>query len=806
MNTSLRILHTLLLALVLNFANLSLAQPGSVISHQKISEFEGNFTGTLDDHDNFGVASAGLDDVDGDGVPDLAVGAVGDDDGGTDRGAVYVLFMNADGTVKAQQKISATAGGFTGALDDDAFGRSVAALGDLDGNGVSDLVVGAPLDDDGGADRGAVWILFLNSDGTVLAHQKISATQGGFAGTLSDQNSFGTAVASLDDLDNDGVSDLAVGVIGDDDGGSNHGAVWIIFLNDDGTVKSEQKISDTQGGFLGALTVDDLFGFSVADLGDLDDDNVIDLAVGAVGDDNGGEAQGAVWILFLNADGTVKNHQKINESEGGFSGELTDLDFFGHAAAGAGDLDGDGVGDVAVGAIGDDDGGSERGAAWILFLKSDGTVKAHQKISATQGNFTGALNDGDAFGDLGVAGDLNDDGFLDLAVGAFADDGGGNNRGAVWVLFIDGIKPYVFLANQITLKRTKQSTPSGNVHSNGALTIEKGDPSAYNSNLSAVGKITINKQNTINGNVKSQTSISNSGTITGTTSIAPVEVVPLPSLSFSAGGANMTVPSNGVLTLVPGSYGVVTMSNSGTLKLTSGEYFMNELRYSSSIEGGVLEIDLSSGEPVTINVVSNLQLGHEAAIQLLPNGESDSKLVTFNTKQTTSAAWGREAYMLGSFNAPNAKVTLAKNSQLRGSICAKEILVERDCLFLRHESLGSLPGPGNLPKAFFEEEKSSAQSPVISYQLEQNYPNPFSANGIFDNPSTTIRFSLPHASLITLKVFNLAGQEMATLVNERREAGAHTVQWNASGLPSGVYFYRLQVGKFEETKKLILLR
>ena len=239
-----------------------------------------------------------------------------------------------------------------------------------------------------------------------------------------------------------------------------------------------------------------------------------------------------------------------------------------------------------------------------------------------------------------------------------------------------GVKAFVFVANKVTLKSTKQVPSHGDIHSNGLLTVEKGKPSTYNSTLTAVGKITINKQNTING-----------------------------------------TPSGGSLSLAPDSYGIVTMSNNGTLKLTSGEYFMNELRYSSSIEGGVIEIDLSSGAPVKINIVTNFQFGHEGAIRLLPNGEDDSELVTFNTKQTTAANWGREAYLLGSFNAPSAIVTLVKNTQLRGAICAKEILVSNDCLFLHHESSGSLPGPGNLPKSFGDDEADSYQLSAISYQL-----------------------------------------------------------------------------------------
>ena len=153
-----------------------------------------------------------------------------------------------------------------------------------------------------------MWVLFLNADGTVRSHQKISDTQGGFTGILDNEDLFGFSVASLGDLDGDGVGDFGgVGAHFDDDGGQDGGAVWILFLNTDGTVKSHQKISDTAGGFTGSLDDHDLFGRSVASLGDLDGDGVTDLGVGAIWDDDGGENRGAVWILFLNADGTVKS-------------------------------------------------------------------------------------------------------------------------------------------------------------------------------------------------------------------------------------------------------------------------------------------------------------------------------------------------------------------------------------------------------------------------------------------------------------------------------------------------------------------
>ncbi len=360
---------------------LFLNQEGMVRTEQKINNNAGGFEGTLDLGDHFGISVASLGDLDGDGIPDLAVGASSDDDGGTDRGAVWILFLNSDGTVRADQKISDTAGGFQGLLaDGDHFGRSVANLGDLDGDGTHDLAVGATGDAGGGFSRGAVWVLFLNSDGTVKTEQKISDTAGGFQGTLDNGDLFGSSVASLGDLDEDGTQDLAVGAVLDDDGGgspfADRGAVWVLFLNPDGTVKAEQKISDTAGGLQGMLGDSDFFGISVARLGDLDGDGVEDLAVGAVGDDDGGLSsnRGAVWMLFLNPDGTVKAEQKVSDTAGGFEGTLDDFDQFGYSIALLDDLDGHGVADLAVGAVGDDDGGSglsaDRGAVWMIFLKN----------------------------------------------------------------------------------------------------------------------------------------------------------------------------------------------------------------------------------------------------------------------------------------------------------------------------------------------------------------------------------------------------------------------------------------------------
>jgi hypothetical protein len=96
------------------------------------------------------------------------------------------------GHVVKAQKISATSGGFTASLEEmDQFGRSIVNLGDMDGDGVTDLMVGAHTDDDGGLDKGAVYVLFMNANGSVKAWQKISDLEGNFAGHLRKGDEFG---------------------------------------------------------------------------------------------------------------------------------------------------------------------------------------------------------------------------------------------------------------------------------------------------------------------------------------------------------------------------------------------------------------------------------------------------------------------------------------------------------------------------------------------------------------------------------------------------------------------------------------
>jgi len=97
---------------------------------------------------------------------------------------------------------------------------------------------------------------------------------------------------------------------------------------------------------------------------------------------------------------------------------------------------------------------------------------------------------------------------------------------------------------------------------------------------------------------------------------------------------------------------------------------------------------------------------------------------------------------------------------------------------------------------------NSVEAEVYSpfeFKLAQNYPNPF-------NPSTKISFSIPAPEFVTLKVYDILGTEVATLINERKEPGVYTINFNASQLASGMYLYRLQAGSYIETRKMVLMR
>ena len=279
----------------------------------------------LENHDHFGTSLTSAD-FDSDGTKDLVVSAP---DNGT--GSISIVYLHPNGTQKNLDILDLS---MFNNLDSFMFGAALAA-GDFDGNGVPDLAIGAPGEDNG---AGKVHVTYLNSDGTVNSPVSIANPN-----TAAD--AFGTSLAA-GDFDGDGALDLAIGAPGEDNGA---GKVYVAYLNSDGTVNSLVSIANSN-------TAADAFGTSLA-AGDFDGDGVLDLAIGAPGEDNGA---GKVHIAYLNSDGTIKNTNKISDPK--YAG-------FGYALSVMDDLDGDGRSEFAATSL-----EQNHGAIHILHPKENDTT------------------------------------------------------------------------------------------------------------------------------------------------------------------------------------------------------------------------------------------------------------------------------------------------------------------------------------------------------------------------------------------------------------------------------------------------
>jgi hypothetical protein len=389
-----------------------------------IENNSGGFNANLESGDRFSRDHDQAGDIDGDGIIDLVVGARSDDDGATDAGAVYILFMNRDGTVKSNQKISALEGGFTDTLSAGAFfGYGVAGIGDYNADNVPDIAVTA---------HGLIYIIHLNSNGTVKSMVK-------------NLNINSQGLSAIGDLNNDGRIDLVACQPTSNQGGSARGAIQLLFFNSASKVINSEtvNISSTQGGFGEGLQDNDRFGGrEVALLGDIDQDGTKELAVGAFMSDGG---KGAIWILSLDSTNfNVVSKVKIAEGLNGFTDTLTNGSnpngtsgaSFGHALCQVGDLNGDGVPDLMTGAN-----QQNEGWGYILYLNPDKTVKTFTRINNMDGGFGLELEAEERFSrSISFVGDLRGDGSIAINYG-----GGAGGTGTLYLLFL---KPCDFVQEE----------------------------------------------------------------------------------------------------------------------------------------------------------------------------------------------------------------------------------------------------------------------------------------------------------------------------------------------------------------------
>jgi hypothetical protein len=319
----------------------------------------------LDANDDFGRSLAFLDDHDGDGHPELAVGAPNWGPGSFfGAGSVFVLSLDETGSVLAFTQIAEGAGPVPLPQTFTGFGSALAAVADLDADGLPELAV---TDKIGLLGQPVVWILGMDVDSTPLSAVSFSATHPAFGGLVASGDRFGDALSAVPDLDGDGRQELAIGAPGT--GMSDKGAIWIAFLGAGPTIGSAVRILQGISGFVGPLENGAQFGGALAG-GDVDGDGNADLVVGSPFADNAGgttTGSGALWILQLDDDAHVTAEAQISEGESGFTGPLGPDDQLGSSLALLPDIEGSQT--IVAGARGT--GGSyifAPGGIWILDL------------------------------------------------------------------------------------------------------------------------------------------------------------------------------------------------------------------------------------------------------------------------------------------------------------------------------------------------------------------------------------------------------------------------------------------------------
>lgn len=377
------------------------------------------------------ATSAPLGDLDKDGNNDILLGIQGE---GTESasGEVLVAFLKPDGSIRETVKIAAGINGFNQSLisgtyfvyDGSRFGRSLATIGDLDDDGIQDIAVGAYEDYSSLSNErcGSVYILMMNSDGTVKSHQRLGEGEGGLTG-WGPQAHLGSGLTAIGDADNDGIPDLAIGSQGDRELGPSGGAVFIVYLNRNGTVKSQKKITPT-GSYFNNYSVGNRFGHDVANIGDINGDGNFDLLVGSSGSQS--------WLLFLDENQEVIGTKVYDYNDPSVKSIFPDAITYGPKVSSIPDINYDGRNEMLLSAYSTTSG---YGEVALIFLDERGDITGHKLLNKDVDGLE--LIKDELFGsNLSYLGDLNGDGFPEIGVGAMYHSANVERGGALYTISV----------------------------------------------------------------------------------------------------------------------------------------------------------------------------------------------------------------------------------------------------------------------------------------------------------------------------------------------------------------------------------
>ena len=387
----------------------------------------------INQFDNSGWAIAAAGDVNGDGIDDIMVSAqLADSTTAGQIGQTYVVFGSAAG-FSANLNVADLNGtnGFTinGIDADDQSGYSVSGAGDVNGDGIEDMIIGARAADPNGSLSGETYVVFGSSSGFggSLDLADLNGANGFVINGEDANDRSGRTVSSAGDVNGDGIDDILIGANRAENGaaGADSGRAYVVFGSAAGFGAS-LELSDINGinGFaMSGVNTGDFTGFTVANAGDFNGDGIDDVIIGAPSDGAAGVA-GAAYMVFGNAAGFAANLDLAAlDGTNGFAFEgIAGDDQFGFSVTGAGDVNGDGLDDVLIGAPqADGNGNAASGQAYLIFGTASpiGPVSEIARLADGQGIAINGVGAGDLAGfSVSAAGDVNGDGIGDILIGA----------------------------------------------------------------------------------------------------------------------------------------------------------------------------------------------------------------------------------------------------------------------------------------------------------------------------------------------------------------------------------------------------
>ncbi len=344
-------------------------------------------------------------------------------------GAFYWIPLDSTGAgIRMDFDLKDAHASFWGEDSDDNAGSAVSGAGDVNGDGFDDLLIGAYLDEDGGASAGQTYLVLGGSDGWSIDSDLSNADASFWGEDAGDYSGF--KVAGAGDVNGDGYDDILIGAYGDDDGGSSAGQTYLILGKASGW-SMDTDLSSSDASFWGE-DADDHSGYSVSGTGDVNGDGFDDILIGAMGDDDGGSNAGQTYLILGKASGWSMDTD-LSLSDASFRGEDAD-DHSGHSVSGAGDVNGDGFDDILIGAYGDEDGGGfASGQTYLIFGRSTGW-SMDTDLSSADASFWGEDPNDYSGWMVSGSGDVNGDGYSDILIGAYGDDDAGSDAGQTYLI------------------------------------------------------------------------------------------------------------------------------------------------------------------------------------------------------------------------------------------------------------------------------------------------------------------------------------------------------------------------------------